>query len=195
MARIVPKTGDSRGRCSIIGFPHQALEQMFGFFGTILLQSELAQCKQREAIARIEFQTGFQNLGGILEAVAKQVRLCQLMTSEGEGMITGITRFGHGFLEELEASGYEYVTVEDFAELEEFKNIQLTDAGPGSPYVQPGKDESGSTYAAFTPTGLPLWFTHLDKTTGVGDKGPMDRKNSKALYALSMATGAVILVP
>jgi hypothetical protein len=99
------------------------------------------------------------------------------------------------FLEELEASGYEYVTVEDFAELEEFKNIQLTDAGPGSPYVQPGKDESGSTYAAFTPTGLPLWFTHLDKTTGVGDKGPMDRKNSKALYALSMATGAVILVP
>ena len=77
---------------------------MFGFFGTILLQLEFAQCKQRETIARIEFKTGFQNLGGILEAVAKQVRLCQLMTSEGEGMITGITRFGHSLLEELEAS-------------------------------------------------------------------------------------------
>ena len=99
------------------------------------------------------------------------------------------------FLEELDASGYEYITVDEFSELDEFKNIELTETGPGKPYVQPGNDESRSSYAAFAPTGLPMWFTHQDKTTGVGDKGPMNLKNWKALNALSMETEAVILVP
>ena len=99
------------------------------------------------------------------------------------------------FLEELEASGYEYVAVEDFSNLEAFKKIELTESGPAAPYVQPGDDNSRSTYAAFAPSGLPLWFSHYDKTLGVGDKGPFEQKNWKALNALSVETDAVILVP
>ena len=99
------------------------------------------------------------------------------------------------FLEELEASGYKYVAVEDFSNLEAFKEIELTEAGPAAPYVQPGDDNSRSTYAAFAPSGLPLWFSHFDKTLGVGDKGPFEQKNWKALNALSIETDAVVLVP
>ena len=99
------------------------------------------------------------------------------------------------FLEELEACGYDYVAIEEIAESEAFKELEFTQAGPGVPYVQPGDDNSRSTYAAFSPMGLPLWFTHYDKTLGVGDKGPFEQKNWKALNALSVNTNAVILVP
>ena len=99
------------------------------------------------------------------------------------------------FLEELEASGYDYVTTQDFVELEAFKEIELTKPRSAEPYVQSGDERSRSTYAVFAPSGLPLWFSHYDHSLGLRDKEPHDQRNWRALNALSAKTNAVVLVP
>ena len=47
------------------------------------------------------------------------------------------------------------------------------DATPTSESKPYGKEQHGQTVAFFSPTGLPLWFSHLD--AGWGGRGAFDR--------------------
>lgn len=93
------------------------------------------------------------------------------------------------FLAQLAAAGREVVPQ---AELQEF--LSQVEAAPGSPYTKEvtlgyGKQKG----AVFSPTGMPVWFTHFEAPWG--DKGPFSQHNTRSFAATSEKVGAILVAP
>ncbi len=92
------------------------------------------------------------------------------------------------FLAQMRLAGREIVPHE---ELKEFRAaIDSAPSGPGNPFA---KEEGSQKAMAFSPTGLPLWFTHWERPWS--DRGMFDQKNYKAMGEYSLKLNATVIAP
>ena len=89
------------------------------------------------------------------------------------------------FLEQLGKAGREVILPGDMKEY-----LDGLDATAGKPYT---KEQNGQTVSFFSPTGVPLWFSHLDG--GWGDRGAFDLKNYRRLGEYSAKWNAIVISP
>jgi hypothetical protein len=91
-------------------------------------------------------------------------------------------------LAQLAASGREVVPLDQMKEF--FASVNATDSQSGRPYT---KAHNGQTASFFTPSGMPLVFTHFDG--GWGDRGAFDLNNYRRLEEFSFKWNAAVLAP
>lgn len=96
------------------------------------------------------------------------------------------------FVRQLQATGRELVPVEQMQPfIDRFEKTRSTPEAPYTPKLKGGYAES--RVAVFSPSALPLWWTHGEQT--FGDKSPFSLGNYKVLNELTAATGALVVVP
>lgn len=91
-------------------------------------------------------------------------------------------------LEQLQKAGREVILPGEMKEY--FEGVDATASPVGKPY---SKEQNGQTVAFFSPTGMPLWFSHLD--AGWGDRGAFDLKNYRRLGEYSAKWNAIVISP
>lgn len=96
------------------------------------------------------------------------------------------------FLAQLAAAGREVVPQ---SELQPFlSQVEVAEGTAGQPYTKEvtlgyGKQKG----VAFSPTGMPLWFTHMDFAWG--DKGPFKQHNTRSFATASAQLNAILVNP
>lgn len=93
------------------------------------------------------------------------------------------------FLQQLAAAGREVVPLEQIQPL--YADLKLAKTSADTPYQ---KEVGGRTGLAFSPTGLPLWWTHADYPTW-GDQGMISQGNYKKAIAFSKDVNAFVITP
>ncbi|MGE4239479.1 hypothetical protein [Ramlibacter sp.] len=91
------------------------------------------------------------------------------------------------FLQQIAASGREVVPMEQFRD--SFAGFKVT----GSPQQPHTKEQNGQTATFFSPTGMPLVFTHFE--TGWGGFGNFDLTNYRKLQEISSQVNATVIAP
>ena len=91
-------------------------------------------------------------------------------------------------LTELQKAGREVVPLADMKDF--VAGVDATPTSESKPY---GKEQHGQTVAFFSPTGLPLWFSHLD--AGWGDRGAFDLNNHRRMGEYSAKWNAIVISP
>ncbi len=71
-----------------------------------------------------------------------------------------------------------------------FSGLQVTPSTVDKPF---SKDVNAQSVQLFSPTGMPLWFTHLEKAWG--DRGFLDLNNWKRLGEYSKKLNAIVVTP
>lgn len=92
------------------------------------------------------------------------------------------------FMAQLKAAGREVVPLEQIQPL--FTKIDASKTSPEAPYH---KEEGGMVFYAFAPTGMPLWWTHVDGNWG--DVGMLSQSNYKAFTSFSKDIDAIAIAP
>ena len=92
------------------------------------------------------------------------------------------------FKAQLGLAGREVVPQEELAEF--LSGLQVTPSSLDKPFV---KEVSSQNVQLFSPTGIPLWFTHLEKAWG--DRGFLDLSNWKRLGEYSKKLNAIVVTP
>lgn len=92
------------------------------------------------------------------------------------------------FLEQLRLAGREVVPTSEFQDF--LGGLEVTQ----QPYVKQVTQGYGKqTGMAYSPAGVPLWFSNWDMPWG--DKGPFAQKNIRSQAALSEKLGAITVAP
>ncbi|MBI2771874.1 MAG: hypothetical protein HYX47_19800 [Burkholderiales bacterium] len=91
-------------------------------------------------------------------------------------------------LVQLAASGREVVPQSEMSEF--FASVNATPSDAARPY---SKAHNGQTASFFSPTGMPLLFTHFDG--GWGDRGAFDLNNYRRLEEYSFKWKAAVIAP
>ena len=91
-------------------------------------------------------------------------------------------------LAQLAASGREVVQPSEMKEF--FASVNATPSDAARPY---SKAHNGQTASFFSPTGMPLLFTHFDG--GWGDRGAFDLNNYRRLEEYSFKWKAAVIAP
>ncbi|HVT36931.1 MAG TPA: hypothetical protein VHE37_15180 [Nevskiaceae bacterium] len=91
------------------------------------------------------------------------------------------------FLEQLKAAGREVVPPEQLATL--YPKLDVAKTSADAPYQ---KDVGGKVGVAFSPTGVPLWWTVADS---YGDVGPFNQTNMRAVPPFSAEANAIVIAP
>lgn len=92
------------------------------------------------------------------------------------------------FIGQLKLAGREVVPQE---ELKEFlSGVQATPSSVGNPFT---KEVHAQTVKLFAPTGMPLWFIHME--SGWSDRGGFDLGNWRRLGEYSKKVNAIVVTP
>lgn len=91
-------------------------------------------------------------------------------------------------LAQITASGREVVPMDQMKDF--FGAITPTAPGAGRAY---SKTANGQTVSVFTPTGMPLMFTHFEGA--MGDRSPFDLNNYRRLEEYSFHWKAAVIAP
>lgn len=92
------------------------------------------------------------------------------------------------FLEQLKLAGREVVPQD---ELKEFlSGIQATPSSVDKPFT---KEVNAQTVQLFAPTGMPLWFIHIE--SGWGDRGGFELGNWRRLGEYAKTSNAIVVTP
>ena len=92
------------------------------------------------------------------------------------------------FRAQLSLAGREVVPQEELNEF--FSGLQVTPTGPDKPFT---KDVQSQNLQLFSPTGMPLWFTHAE--AGWSDRGVFDLGNWKRLGETTKKLNAIVVAP
>lgn len=98
------------------------------------------------------------------------------------------------FLVKLQQAGHEVVPVESILENEYFQGLDAYGYTTTQPYVKKARVGDPRTYLVFSPSQLPLWFTHGDSIQ-LGNLSPFALKNVKQITKLSYETNAAVVIP
>lgn len=95
------------------------------------------------------------------------------------------------FVARLRASGRKIVEPERVAKTSGYEKLKAVTESPytASPWAR--GDPRG--YVVFSQTGMPMFFMHID--TYLGNAGPFDQQNTKAVHELAANLDAVALIP
>jgi len=97
------------------------------------------------------------------------------------------------FLETLKETGLEVIPAETAeAAVAGIKDLDITATTLEKPFAT--KVMKTAQVVAFSPKGLPLWFSACD-TVGIGDKNMMQAGNQKRMAKLAKELGAVVVYP
>lgn len=93
------------------------------------------------------------------------------------------------FVAQLKLAGREVMTAQQLAGF--FSSVEATATSPGRPY---SKEVGGQTAQFYAPTGMPLWFQHLDGPWS--DRTPFDLGNYRRLAEhASQWNNAIVVTP
>ena len=92
------------------------------------------------------------------------------------------------FRAQLKLAGRDVVAQEELTEF--FSGLQVTPSTVDKPF---SKDVNAQSVQLFSPTGMPLWFTHQEKAWG--DRGFLDLNNWKRLGEYSKKLNAIVVTP
>jgi hypothetical protein len=93
------------------------------------------------------------------------------------------------FVAQLKLAGREVMTTEQLAGF--FSSVEATATSPGRPY---SKEVGGQTAQFYAPSGMPLWFQHLDAPWT--DRTPFDLGNYRRLAEhASQWNNAIVVTP
>lgn len=96
------------------------------------------------------------------------------------------------FVASLQAqSGIEVLPLDSVPNAASFADIEYEDV---QPMVKNASVFNPRDVYVFAPTGMPLYFTHMDAST-YGNKGPLDQKNWKTINAISTELDAIMVIP
>lgn len=92
------------------------------------------------------------------------------------------------FRAQLNLAGRDLVPQEELTEF--LSGVQVTPGTVDKPFA---KDVNAQSVQLFSPTGMPLWFTHLEKAWS--DRGFFDLDNWKRLGEYSKKLNAIVVTP
>lgn len=95
-------------------------------------------------------------------------------------------------MQKLAATGRPIVPLDQIISSSGYTKLTKVETNPDEPYSKKPFADSRLT-AVFAPAVLPLWWMHIDAP--LGNKGPFDLANWRALNQLSVETGAVVVAP
>lgn len=96
------------------------------------------------------------------------------------------------FMQRLVATGRPIVPLEQITSSSGYAKLTKVETKPDEPYSKKPFADS-RLMAVFAPAVLPLWWMHIDAP--LGNKGPFDLANWRALNQLSVDTSAVVIAP
>lgn len=107
---------------------------------------------------------------------------------DGVAMQVVVDQAYANFLEQLKLAGREVVPLEELKEF--FSGLQVTPSSAQNPFT---KEVGNQTLQILSPTGMPLWFIHLE--SGWSDRGGFDLGNWRRYGEYTKKLNAIVVVP